>query len=180
MPNEADTCRRYVVPKLQAAGWDDEPHRLNEQVTFTDGRIVVDGRRGRRRPGKRADYLLRYRPDLPIAVVEALHPRARLQRACRSANVRQQLVAFSVNWRAVPDSTSMPKDKRPLLEAEQNVRFMRARQGMVIYVPQEVMAHATRSRQTYIVTLNPAAAGYTIVVALRLCRRTASDQLPNC
>ncbi len=43
MPHEADTCRRYIVPKLQAAGWEDEPHRLNEQVTFTDGRIVVDG-----------------------------------------------------------------------------------------------------------------------------------------
>jgi type I site-specific restriction endonuclease len=59
------------VPKLQAAGWEDEPHRLNEQVTFTDGRIVVAGRRSRRRPGKRADYILRYRPDLAIAVVEA-------------------------------------------------------------------------------------------------------------
>ena len=51
MPNEADTCRRYVVPKLQAAGWDDEPHRLSEQVTFTDGRIVVARRQGRRRRG---------------------------------------------------------------------------------------------------------------------------------
>jgi len=71
MPNEADTCRRYVVPRLQSAGWEDEPHRINEQVTFTDGRIVVAGRRGRRRPGKRADYILRYRPDLAIAVVEA-------------------------------------------------------------------------------------------------------------
>ena len=39
MPNEADTCRRYVVPKLQAAGWEDEPHRINEQVYFTDGPI---------------------------------------------------------------------------------------------------------------------------------------------
>jgi type I restriction enzyme, R subunit len=36
MPNEADTCRRYVVPKLPAAGWEDEPHRINEQVTFTE------------------------------------------------------------------------------------------------------------------------------------------------
>ena len=71
MPNEADTCRRYVVPRLQAAGWEDEPHRINEQVTFTDGRIVVTGRRGRRKEGKRADYILRYRPDFPIAVVEA-------------------------------------------------------------------------------------------------------------
>jgi type I site-specific restriction endonuclease len=72
MSNEADTCRRYVVPRLQAAGWDNEPYRINEQVTFTDGRIVVTGRRGRRRPGKRADYILRYRADFPIAVVEAI------------------------------------------------------------------------------------------------------------
>ena len=78
--NEADACRRYVVPKLQAAGWDTEPHRLNEQVTFTDGRIIVAGplarcaqasRSGRRRAGKRADCILRYRPDVAIAVVEA-------------------------------------------------------------------------------------------------------------
>src|ERR1022692_1996793 len=71
MPNEADTCRKFVVPKLQAAGWDSDPHRLNEQVTFTDGRIIAAGSKGHRRPGKRADYLLRYRPDLSIAVVEA-------------------------------------------------------------------------------------------------------------
>jgi type I restriction enzyme R subunit len=71
MANEADTCRKYVVPKLQAAGWEQEPHRINEQVTFTDGRIVVVGKRGHRRPGKRADYILRYRPDFTIAVVEA-------------------------------------------------------------------------------------------------------------
>ena len=31
MPNEADTCRRLVVPKLQAVGWDDSPHSIAEQ-----------------------------------------------------------------------------------------------------------------------------------------------------
>lgn len=71
MANEADSCRRFVVPKLQGAGWDNEPHQIREQVTFTDGRIVVVGRKGVRRPGKRVDYLLRYRPDFAIAVVEA-------------------------------------------------------------------------------------------------------------
>ncbi len=71
MRNEADTCRRHVVPKHQAAGWDTEPHRPSEQVTFADGRIVVAGRQGQRRPGNRADYLLRYRPDITLAVVEA-------------------------------------------------------------------------------------------------------------
>jgi type I restriction enzyme R subunit len=66
---EADTCRKYVLPKLYAAGWDDD--RISEQKTFTDGRIVVTGNRTIRRPQKRADYLLRYRPDFSIAVVEA-------------------------------------------------------------------------------------------------------------
>ena len=49
--NEADTCRKFVVPKLQASGWDNEPQSINEQVTFTDGRIIVAGRKARRRPG---------------------------------------------------------------------------------------------------------------------------------
>lgn len=37
MSNEADTCRKYVLPKLVDAGWDTEPRRFNEQVTFADG-----------------------------------------------------------------------------------------------------------------------------------------------
>jgi type I restriction enzyme R subunit len=69
--NEADTCRLYIAPALQQSGWDSDPHRINEQVTFTDGRIVVVGQKARRREGKRADYILRYRPDMPLAVVEA-------------------------------------------------------------------------------------------------------------
>ena len=46
-------------------------HVINEQRTFTDGRILFAGGKARRGPQKRADYLLRYRPDFPIAVVEA-------------------------------------------------------------------------------------------------------------
>ncbi len=69
--NEADTCRKLVIPALQAAGWDHEPARICEQVTFTDGRIVVVGHQARRRPGKRADFVLRYRADMPLATVEA-------------------------------------------------------------------------------------------------------------
>ena len=71
MANEADTCRKYVLPKLIDAGWDNDPHSFTEQRTFTDGRIVVSGDKVHRRPQKRADYLLRYTRDFPIAVVEA-------------------------------------------------------------------------------------------------------------
>jgi type I restriction enzyme R subunit len=70
-PTEADTCRQYVVPKLQAAGWDAEPHSIAEQRSFTDGRIVVAGTKATRLKKKKADYLLRYTPDYMIAVVEA-------------------------------------------------------------------------------------------------------------
>jgi hypothetical protein len=43
--NEADTCRKFVVPKLVAAGWDNEPHSIAEQRTFTDGRILSSATR---------------------------------------------------------------------------------------------------------------------------------------
>lgn len=71
MTNEADTCRKFIVPKLQAVGWDDAPCSINEQRTFTDGRVVLAGGTARRGKRKRADYVLRYRPDYPIAVIEA-------------------------------------------------------------------------------------------------------------
>lgn len=68
---EADTCRKFIVPLLQQAGWDSEPHVINEQRTFTDGRIIFIGGKIKRGKQKRADYLLRYHSDFPIAVVEA-------------------------------------------------------------------------------------------------------------
>jgi type I restriction enzyme R subunit len=56
MPTEADTCRKFVVPLLQRAGWDDLPHAINEQRTFTDGRVLFVGGKAKRGRQKRADY----------------------------------------------------------------------------------------------------------------------------
>src|SRR4030095_8542102 len=71
--NEADTCRRYVVPLLQAAGWENAPFSIAEQRYFTNpkGPIRVVGGKIIRGKPRRSDYLLRYRPDFPIAVIEA-------------------------------------------------------------------------------------------------------------
>jgi len=66
---EADTCRKYVLPRLYEAGWTDD--QISEQKTFTDGRIVVLENRCRRRQQKRADYILRYRRDFMIGIIEA-------------------------------------------------------------------------------------------------------------
>lgn len=69
--NEADTCRKLVVPKLVSSGWDTAPYSFTEQKTFTDGRIIMSSKGYKRGKQKRADYILRYRRDFPIAVVEA-------------------------------------------------------------------------------------------------------------
>jgi type I restriction enzyme R subunit len=69
MITEADTCRRYVLPKLKSAGWDDE--NISEQKTITDGQILVIGNTIRRRKQKRVDYLLKYNNDIMLAIVEA-------------------------------------------------------------------------------------------------------------
>ena len=69
--NEADTCRVLVTPKLKESGWDTPPFGIGEQRIFTNGRIIVSGGKVRRGKQKKADYLLYYRRDLPIAVVEA-------------------------------------------------------------------------------------------------------------
>jgi type I restriction enzyme R subunit len=68
---EADTCRKFVVPRLQAAGWEGEPHSIAEQRTITDGRIIPVGKGFIRKSPKRVDYLLRYTRDFSLAVVEA-------------------------------------------------------------------------------------------------------------
>lgn len=69
MSTEADTCRTHVLPALYQGGWTDD--QIAEQHFFTDGRLIVTGRGTRRGKRKFADYLLRYKPNLPIAVVEA-------------------------------------------------------------------------------------------------------------
>ncbi len=68
---EADTCREFVTPRLVEAGWGVAPHAIGEQRSFTNGRIIVAGGKVRRGKQKRADYLLYYRRDYPLAVVEA-------------------------------------------------------------------------------------------------------------
>jgi len=105
MITEADTCRKYVLPKLVAVGWDEEPHSFTEQKTFTDGRIVVIGDKVRRRPQKRADYLLRYTRDFTIGVVEAKAaykaPGDGLQQAKEYAVILGLQFAYSTNGHGI-------------------------------------------------------------------------------
>lgn len=69
--NEADTSREFITPKLVEAGWNTSPHAIGEQRGFTNGRIIVTGGKVKRGKRKRVDYLLFYRRDFPLAVLEA-------------------------------------------------------------------------------------------------------------
>ena len=68
--SESDICAKFITPSLVQAGWD-EAIQIRREVTFTDGRIIVRGKLVTRGKGKRADYVLSYQPNLPLAVIEA-------------------------------------------------------------------------------------------------------------
>ena len=68
--SERDICTKFITPALRQAGWD-EMAQIREEVSFTKGRIIVRGKLVSRGKGKRADYILYYKPNIPIALIEA-------------------------------------------------------------------------------------------------------------
>jgi len=68
--SERDICTKYITPALTGAGWDLHA-QIREEVYFTAGKIIVKGKKVSRGEAKRADYVLYYKPGVPIAVVEA-------------------------------------------------------------------------------------------------------------
>jgi len=67
---ERDICTKFITPAIKRAGWD-EMSQLREEVSFTKGRIIVRGKLVSRGKPKRADYVLYYKPNIPIAIIEA-------------------------------------------------------------------------------------------------------------
>ena len=98
---EADTCREFVTPRLVESGWSATPHAIGEQRTFTNGRIIVAGGKVRRGKQKRADFLLYYRRDFPLAVVEAkeigLRAETGVQQAREYAEMLRLKFAYATN-----------------------------------------------------------------------------------
>src|SRR5207248_1348235 len=67
---QRDICTKYVTPAVKLAGWD-EMLQIREEVGFTKGCVIVRGKLVTRGKAKRADYILYYKPNIPIAIVEA-------------------------------------------------------------------------------------------------------------
>jgi type I restriction enzyme R subunit len=68
--SERDICTKFITPALEQAGWDIAT-QIREEFPLTKGRIIVRGELHTRAQHKRADYVLFYKPNIPIAVIEA-------------------------------------------------------------------------------------------------------------
>lgn len=67
---ETDIRSKFITPAITQAGWDVQT-QIREEVAITNGRILVRGKRHKRGRAKFADYILYFKPNIPIAVVEA-------------------------------------------------------------------------------------------------------------
>lgn len=96
--SERDICTKFITPALEQAGWKD---KFLEEVSFTDGRIRVVGKMTTRGKAKRADYILYYKPNIPVAIVEAKDNKhtlsAGLQQALEYAQILDIPCVFSSN-----------------------------------------------------------------------------------
>jgi type I restriction enzyme R subunit len=97
--SEEDIKARYITPAVTNAGWDLEQIRF--EYAFTAGRIIVQGNITTRGNRKRADYVLFYKSNLPLAIIEAKDNNhsvgAGLQQAIDYANALDIPYVYSSN-----------------------------------------------------------------------------------
>lgn len=98
--SERDICTKYITPALEKANWNKQTQFL-EEVYFTDGKIYVRGKLTKRGKAKRADYILYYKPNIPIGIIEAKDNnhsiRAGIQQALDYAEILDIPFVFSSN-----------------------------------------------------------------------------------
>ena len=98
--SERDIITKFILPAIRQSGWDTQK-QIREEVTFTDGRIIVKGKQIKRGERKRADIILYYKHNIPVAVIEAKDnnhtPGDGMQQALDYANILDIPVAISSN-----------------------------------------------------------------------------------
>lgn len=66
---EEEVKLNHITPAIEEAGWDKKQIRM--EYAITAGMIIVRGNVAKRMPKQKADYVLFYKENLPLAVVEA-------------------------------------------------------------------------------------------------------------
>lgn len=98
--SEEDIKAQYITPAIEKAGWDIKK-QVRFEYAFTAGRIILRGSVTSRGKKKRVDYLLFYKPNIPLAVIEAKDnnhtPGAGLQQAISYADTLDIKYVYSSN-----------------------------------------------------------------------------------
>jgi len=98
--SEADIKAKFITPALLKAGWDEQT-QIGREIYFTDGRIYVKGKITARGKRKFADYVLFYKPNVPVAIIEAKDNKhsvkSGIQQALGYANTLDIPCVFSSN-----------------------------------------------------------------------------------
>ncbi len=63
--SEEDVKLKLITPAIEKVGWDKQK-QIRMEYNFTDGRVIVRGNVTARGKRKRADYLLYYKPNIPL------------------------------------------------------------------------------------------------------------------
>ena len=141
---EADTCRELVTPRLLEAGWGASPYAIGEQRSFTNGRIFVAGGKVRRGKQRRADYLLYYRRDYPLAVVEAkeigLPAETGVQQAREYAEILGLKFAYATNGHRIIEIDYTTGTEREV-DRYATPDELFARRTAAAHLPQDAAAH---------------------------------------
>lgn len=66
---EEEVKLNYITPAIENAGWTKKQIRM--EYSINAGKIVVRGNVAKRLPKKKADYVLFYKENMPLAIVEA-------------------------------------------------------------------------------------------------------------
>ena len=68
--SEMDIRTKFITPAIVSAGWNSFS-QMREEYKVTNGRIIARGKSCKREAPLKADYVLFYKPNKPIAIVEA-------------------------------------------------------------------------------------------------------------
>lgn len=68
--SEEDVRAKYIDPSIRNAGWNEET-QIRREFSFTDGRIFVKYGKVVRGKRKKADYILSYKTNFNLAIIEA-------------------------------------------------------------------------------------------------------------
>lgn len=98
--SEMDIRTKFITPAITNAGWDPIT-QMREEYKVTNGRIIARGKSCKREAPLKADYVLFYKPNKPIAIVEAKdnkHTMADgMQQALQYASMMNVPFVFSSN-----------------------------------------------------------------------------------